>query len=179
MHIIGGKYKKRPLESPKGDQTRPTTSQLREAVFNICQQSIENATFLDLCAGSGAMGLEALSRGARHATFVDSSRTAITCIKKNIATLKVESQTTVYLTDALKALHKFDTTFDIIYLDPPYGLGLSLPILTFLDSHPLLNPGGTLFIEEANLKLPPLTTLTLKSARSIGPAQLFELSLFE
>ncbi len=77
MRIIAGIYKNRNIRTPKGGNTRPTSGMLREAVFNICQASIEKAHFLDLFAGSGAMGLEALSRGAKHAVFVDNHREAI------------------------------------------------------------------------------------------------------
>lgn len=177
MYIISGKYKKRALVAPKSDLVRPTTSQLREAVFNICQLSIEGALFLDLFAGSGAMGLEALSRGAAHATFVESNRQALEVIKKNIHSLGVEKQTTVISLDVLKALEKFaqhTKSFDIIYVDPPYGKSLSEPVLTFLDTHPLLNSDGTLFIEDAGLKELPLTSLRLQSKRSIGRARLLE-----
>lgn len=177
MYIISGKYKKRALVAPKSDLVRPTTSQLREAVFNICQLNIEGARFLDLFAGSGAMGLEALSRGAEHATFVESNRQALEAIKKNIQALGVEKQTTLISLDVFKALEKFaqrEKLFDVIYVDPPYGKGLSEPVLTFLDTHPLLNPDGSLFIEDADLKEPPLTHLRLHSERSIGRARLHE-----
>lgn len=177
MHIIGGKFKRRPLIAPKSEKVRPTTSQLREALFNICQLTIEGARFLDLFAGSGAMGLEALSRGATHATFVDLNRLSIAAIKKNIAALHVESQSRVFLLPALKAaqlLCKQNEVFDLIYADPPYGEGFSQIILEFIDSHPLLAPGGSLFIEDAHLHLPPLHTLKLQDQRTVGRAHLYE-----
>ncbi len=177
MYIIGGKYKKRALVTPKSDLVRPTTSQLRESVFNICQLTIEGAQFLDLFAGSGAMGLEALSRGAQHATFVESNRQAVEAIRRNIQALGVSKQATVITLDVFKALEKFAQhakLFDVIYVDPPYGKGLSEPVLTFLDMHPLLNPDGSLFIEDADLREPPLIHLTLHSKRAIGRARLHE-----
>lgn len=177
LYIIGGKYKKRSLVAPKSDIVRPTTSQVREAVFNICQLSIEGARFLDLFAGSGAMGLEALSRGAVHATFVEQNRVALAAIKQNIQILHVEEQTSVLKQDVFIALQNLadqEKTYDVIYVDPPYGKGLSGPVLTFLDTHPLLTPGSSLFIEDADLKLPYLTHLTLHSERSVGRAHLYE-----
>ena len=180
MHIISGKYKKRVLVAPKSDQVRPTTSQLREAVFNICQLTIEGAYFLDLFAGSGAMGLEALSRGARHATLVDQGRPALVALRHNIVALHVENETSVLGLDVFKALHQLvrqGRCFDVIYVDPPYGAGLSAPVLAYLDAHPLLRPEGSLFIEDADLTPPPLTRLRLHSKRSIGRAHLYEYHL--
>lgn len=177
MHIIGGKYKKHTLTAPKSDSVRPTTSQLRETVFNICQLSIEGAEFLDLFAGSGAMGLEALSRGALHATFVENNRFALAAIKQNIQALHVTEQTSIFNLDVFKTLQKLidqAKTFDVIYADPPYGKGLSGPVLTFLDTHPLLKPTGILFIEDADLTPPPLSHLILHTKRSVGRACLYE-----
>ena len=173
MYIIGGKFKRRALLAPKSDKVRPTTSQLRETLFNICQHSIEGARFLDLFAGSGAMGLEALSRGAAHAVFVDNNRLSLSIIKKNIETLGVERQTSIYGCDALKGLQKLHTQneqFDLIYVDPPYGAGWGRSVLEFLDSHPLLAAGGSLFIEESDLQEPPLTRLKRVDERRVGRA---------
>ena len=92
LRILGGTFRNRLLKSPKGEQTRPTLAVMRKSVFDILQTQIEGAAFLDLYAGSGAMGLEALSRGASHATFVDANRFALSCIEDNICLLKVENQ---------------------------------------------------------------------------------------
>jgi 16S rRNA (guanine966-N2)-methyltransferase len=176
MYIIGGKYKRSPLVVPKGDQVRPTTGQLRETVFNICQGTIQGASFLDLFAGSGAMGLEALSRGAAHATFVENRRTAIQAILHNISHLQVKDQTTLLRLDVLKGLPlltKQGKKFDLIYSDPPYGALLSTPVLTYIDTHGLLTPGGSLLIEDTHLQPPPLQHLTLISQRAVGHATLF------
>lgn len=146
LKIIAGAFKGRPLKAPKGPSTRPTQGMLREAVFNICQNEIEGARFLDLYAGSGAMALEALSRGASQATLVEQNRNAITCIKENIASLGLGSQAHLIPTNAERAmtlLTKQETQFDIIYIDPPYDTPLILEPLI-----PLLAPGGLLFIEE-------------------------------
>jgi 16S rRNA (guanine966-N2)-methyltransferase len=177
MHIIGGRFKKRVLVSPKTERVRPTTSQLREALFNICQLTIEGASFLDLFAGSGAMGLEALSRGAKQVTFVENNRDALAAIKKNIASLQVEEQCTVFSLDIFKALQRLDAQkqrFDLIYADPPYGEGLGTSILEFLDRHPLLATNGSLFIEESLLHPPPLQHLKLRGERKIGNTHLYE-----
>lgn len=180
MHIIGGKFKKRALVTPKTDKVRPTTSQLREALFNICQFNVEDSRFLDLFAGSGAMGLEALSRGAAQVTFIENNRSALAAIKENIASLHVEKESTLLGLDALKALQRLydqGLLFDLIYIDPPYGKGLSAPTLQFIDSHKLLAPGGSLFIEDSSLHIPPLVYLTLKGERRVGHAHLYEFHL--
>ncbi len=146
LRIIAGTFKGRLLKTPKGPSTRPTQGMLREAVFNICQNEIAGAHFLDLYAGSGAMALEALSRGASHATLVESNRQAVTCIKENIAALHAASQTTLIPADATRALailSKQAPQFNIVYLDPPYDKPLDLAPLI-----PLLAPQAIVFIEE-------------------------------
>ena len=154
LRIIGGSFRNRPLQSPKGEKTRPTLAVMRKAVFDILQNQVEGALFLDLFAGSGAMGLEALSRGAEHATFVESDRSALHCIEENIQTLKVELKCSVLRYDcllALKKLAKGKHRFDIVYTDPPYAAAANLlkEILLFFDGNDLLNKGGVLFLEEA------------------------------
>lgn len=181
MHIISGLYRHKRLITPKGEQTRPTSSRLREAVFNICQNFIEGSHFLDLFAGSGAMGLEALSRGAQGITFVDSHKEAIHCIQQNIAAFQAEKNAHVLQGDvfrSLKTLEQRKMTFDIIYADPPYRtldstgkLYYSERLLQELDGSSLLAFDGILFIEEAFLiqqKASPLHHLELKNSRRIG-----------
>lgn len=174
MHIIGGKHKKRRLHAPKSASVRPTSSQLRETVFNICQQDIEDARFLDLFAGSGAMGLEALSRGAAHATFVELGRPSLAAIKRNIELLGEEEQATVILGDVNAQIPLLKGPFDLIYADPPYGKGLGAQVLHTIDKNLLLAENGTLFIEDSFLEEPPLENLILKQKRQIGRATLFE-----
>lgn len=175
LRIIAGKFKGRLLKAPKTNSTRPTQGMLREAIFNICQNEIENARFLDLFAGSGAMGLEALSRGALHTTFVEKNRQAILCIKENIAILKLEKQSTIIPTDASRAveiLAKQAAQFELIYIDPPYEIPFDLkPVV------PLVAESGILFLEERHnpkkahtpIELPGLT---LKDTRRFGIALL-------
>ena len=126
MHIIGGIYRNRTLIAPKGQEVRPTSSRLREALFNICQSYIQDALFLDLFAGSGAMGFEAISRGAKKATLIDLSKDSIRCIEANAASLNVEEQVQILQGDVFKwieRLQKQGVQFDIIYADPPYQIG--------------------------------------------------------
>ncbi len=151
LKILGGEWGGRLLKAPKGKQTRPTTSIMRKAVFDILQPHIHSATFLDLFAGSGAMGIEALSRGAERAIFVDSHREAIRCLKENLALLKIESRSLVIQSDVFKALLKLQemgVQCDVIYADPPYDQSQLYPkILYFLDRTLLLKDKGILFVE--------------------------------
>lgn len=151
LRIIGGEYKGIFLNSPKGAQTRPTSSLLRKAVFDMCQFIIQDANFLDLFAGSGAMGLEALSRGAQQAVFVDEHKLAILCIKENIAKLQVAEYATVLalsVTKALAELTKKKQRFDIIYIDPPYKLATQELFSSILTNVDLWNDDALIFCEE-------------------------------
>ena len=181
MRVIAGHLKNKKILTPKGDSTRPTSSRLRETLFNICQNEIEGCVFLDLFAGSGAMGLEALSRGAKRVTFVDQSKDATRIIHQNIDLMGLKLSSQVIQSDALKALQRLEglgKKFDIIYVDPPYGKEFSALILKYIDDHALLGVSGMLFIEEKKghpLALDELKTLTVKSTRSNGSSMLIQL----
>ncbi|HRW58773.1 MAG TPA: 16S rRNA (guanine(966)-N(2))-methyltransferase RsmD [Chlamydiales bacterium] len=121
MQIIAGKYRGRKIQTLKGDNTRPTLGHIRESVFNILQSEVEDSLFLDLFAGSGAMGIEALSRGAERVVFVEKNRSAIEVILKNLE--KIDDSYKVLKQDwkkALALLEKQNILFDILYVDPPY-----------------------------------------------------------
>ena len=122
MQIGAGKFKSRKLLEPKGLETRPTSHKLRLALFNKIQHTIEGATFLDLFAGVGAMGLEALSRGAKKATFVEKEKSPFLLIKKNAENLGCVQDCRFVLGDAIKFCEKETQGFDIIYADPPYNI---------------------------------------------------------
>jgi len=186
MKIIGGKWGGRTLNAPKGTQTRPTLAITRKAVFDICQFEVANAEVLDLFAGSGAMGIEALSRGASHATFVDKSNEAIRCIRENLQALNAIDSATIIQAEAMSALKKLadrKKTFSLIYIDPPYE---ELPksssraaIITFLDNSSLISTGGLVFIEESApellpSQLPPLQSLAHVNSRSFSKSVLHQ-----
>lgn len=123
MRVIAGKYKGRQLKTVKGLATRPTSDKLKESIFNMIGPFFDGGQCLDLFAGSGSLGIEALSRGLDKATFIDNSAQAIKAIKQNIANIKMEKQCAVYRNDAFRALQIFSKksqTFDLIFLDPPY-----------------------------------------------------------
>jgi len=120
MRVIGGEFRSRRLKSIPGEATRPTPDRLRETLFNILAPRIEGATFVDAYAGTGAVGIEALSRGARHAIFLEKNRRAVETIQENLASLGLAARATVVRGPALSGLG--NRPGDIVFLDPPYDL---------------------------------------------------------
>ncbi len=186
LYIIAGTHKNRRIKTPKNQETRPTTSRLREALFNICQNYIEGVSFLDIFAGSGAMGLEALSRGAKRATFIDCNRECTHCIRENLTLLGMEEKGKILLGDAISLLERLERqreSFDIIYMDPPYETeGLPHKLIEMIDQSRLLLPRGMLFIEESKAALidkKGWLTLNLKSIRQMGRSQLLQFEKYE
>lgn len=180
MYIIGGRHKRQKLYPLKGDQTRPTTGLVREALFNICQQDVEEAVFLDLFSGSGAMGLEALSRGAREVVFMEGHRQALSVLKRNVAKLDKEGICTVLEGDLFRKLPRMQKRFDLIYADPPYNQGEGERVLQMIDSLDLLIEAGRLFIEEASevlLEKTELNHLTFVRKKRFGRSTLFEFGI--
>ena len=132
MRVIAGEFRSRRLKSIPGDATRPTPERLREALFDILAPRIEGATFLDAYAGTGAVGIEALSRGARHAFFLERDRQALETIRENLASLGLERRAMVIAGPVLVTMAR--TAADIVFLDPPYDLereyGAALELLS-------------------------------------------------
>ena len=156
MRVIAGKARRIPLVSPPGDDTRPTTDRIKETLFNILQDDIPGCVFLDLFAGSGGIGIEALSRGAAKAVFVEMNGKAVRCIKENLAKTKLEAQAEVMQTEvsaALKRLAGKDDRFDIIFADPPYRKGWEKKLLELL----------------VETKIPPETLIIIESALDTKP----------
>jgi len=120
MRVIAGEFRSRRLKSLPGLDTRPTPDRLREALFNVLNPLIAGGTFLDAYAGTGSVGIEALSRGARRAMFVEKSRAAVEVIRENLASLGAEDRADVYTSKALPVIERVDA--DIVFLDPPYEL---------------------------------------------------------
>jgi len=177
MRIIGGIYKGRVFSAPKGLFVRPSSSRLRETVFNLCRCFVDESLFLDLFAGSGAMGFEAYSRGARCVTFVDTSSIVQRFLKKTSSELQVKPE--ILKRDVLSCLRFFakkKRAFHIIFADPPYGMGLGQRVLESVDAMPLLCPGGLLFIEEAKehpLDVDSLCHLEFQGDRLFGRTKLW------
>jgi 16S rRNA (guanine966-N2)-methyltransferase len=150
MRVIAGEYKGRKLKSPPSMQVRPTSDRLRETLFNVLAPRISGARFLDLCAGSGAVGIEALSRGASFVTFVDRSRKMCGLVEANLDLCRVpEDQTEVVNTtaeDFLKQSDRSDVAWDIIFFDPPYAHDY-VDVLKVIAEHDRLTTDGLLIAE--------------------------------
>lgn len=149
MRVIAGKARSIQLKAPEGMETRPTTDRIKETLFNMINNNIYDSCFLDLFAGSGGIGIEALSRGARKAYFIESNRKACSVIEANLSKTHLVEDACIINTNALNALSRLssDEKFDIVFMDPPYGKGLEKEILskpTFID---ILNEDALVIVE--------------------------------
>ncbi len=149
MRVIAGTARRLKLKTLEGLETRPTTDRIKETLFNMIADGLFGCTFLDLFAGSGSIGIEALSRGAKRAVFVEKNPRALACVKENLAHTKLAGQAETMQTDALNALARLSgrELFDYIYMDPPYGKGLEKKALAFLADSSLLAEDGVIIIE--------------------------------
>ncbi len=134
MRVITGSARGRRLISPEGFDVRPTTDKVKESIFNIIQFQLAGATVLDLFAGSGQLGIEAISRGADKAVFVDASRKSLDVVKKNIELCRFQSEAEAHLSDSVAYLKSCRHKFDIVFLDPPYHKELCISALENLAS---------------------------------------------
>ena len=152
MRVIAGKARRLPLKTVPGLETRPTTDRIKETLFNILQPKLLDSRFLDLFSGSGAIGIEALSRGAALAVFIEKSPKAVGCIKENLAFTRLQEQARVIKTDVFQGLRQLEgeKPFDCIFMDPPYGKGLERQVFELLQTSSLMNE-KTLVIAEASL----------------------------
>ena len=179
MRIVGGKFKGRTLSAPRGIETRPTSERVREALFNILAHgiedfSIEGARVMDLFAGTGALGLEAISRGARFCQFVDESAEARGIIRRNADELGVVGLAKIWRRDATKlGPCAPQTPFDLVFIDPPYGKGLGTRALQSLVEGQWLSPGAVVVLEESDrADIPEVLPLTKLSTREYGETQI-------
>ena len=147
MRIIAGDYKGRRLETPKDNAVRPTTDKAKEALFSILTNDIWGSRVLDLFAGTGNLGLEALSRGASECVFADQSRDSLRMVRNNIAHCGAEERSRVVSGDYRKVLMSQRRPFDIIFLDPPYNRGMLDGCFQLIAENGLLNEGGTIVAE--------------------------------
>ena len=145
MRVITGIARGRKLQTPSGNDIRPTTDTVKEAVFSIIQFGIEGRAFLDAYAGSGQMGIEALSRGAERAVFLDSSRQAYETVRKNLEATGLSEKAVVRNTDTLSYISGVTERFDIVFIDPPYRTGLLRKTLEKVSG--IMNTGGVIICE--------------------------------
>jgi len=147
MRVITGLYKGRRLIAPKGHEIRPTIERLKESYFNIVHGIVHGSYFLDLCAGTGSMGIEALSRGAKKVTFVEKSHNAVAVIKKNLDICGIRRNFKIIEEDLFKQIPRFGSVgqkFDLIYFDPPYFKELYSKALILIDQTKTLSSEGVL-----------------------------------
>lgn len=147
MRVITGTARGRRLETLSGDDVRPTTDKVKESVFSVIQFQIPDRMFLDLFAGSGQMGIEALSRGAKGAYFLDMRREAVSVIRKNLSATGLEDKAEVRCADSLMFLRSCPVKFDVAFVDPPYKKGLAVRALEDLPS--VMNKSGVIVVETA------------------------------
>lgn len=147
MRIISGLARGTKLYTLEGENTRPTLDRVKEPLFSIIQNNIKNAVVLDLFAGSGALGLEALSRGAQKAIFCDKSYDAIEIIKKNINKTHLEEKSEILCMDYKKCLKNTNERFDLIFIDPPYKQDIAISAVEIILDNKLLAKDGLIIIE--------------------------------
>jgi 16S rRNA (guanine966-N2)-methyltransferase len=158
MRIISGEKKGLPLKAVPGSSTRPTTDKVKESIFNIIGPYFDGGIALDLYAGSGGLGIEALSRGVDKVIFVDQDRKAVSTVKANLSQCDLSAQAEVYRNDAdraIKALIKRDISFSLIFLDPPYAKQKIAAEISILTDHNLLEDDGVIVTEhDVGVRLP-------------------------
>lgn len=164
MRIIAGTLKGRRLKSPIGINTRPTTDRIKESLFNILNPYLAGSYVMDLFAGTGNLGIEALSRGAEKAVFVDNHRSSIRIIKENLELTGFNDKSTILYQEALKAIQDFSLQkekFDIIFMDPPYLKGHILPCMDTIVQEKILALHGLIVVEHDSKEILPEEFKTL------------------
>lgn len=163
MRVIAGKFRSRSLKSLKGLALRPTSGRLRETLFNVLAERVADARFVDAFAGTGAVGIEALSRGAREVIFIENHVPAVALIRKNLRALGIQSLGSVLALDTLRGLQRLvanppaaSSPVDIVYMDPPYAAAQDYRrVLTFLGDAPFLAEGSLVIAEHrSSVELP-------------------------
>lgn len=172
MRIIAGKFRGRPIQAPKGMTTRPTLDRARQAIFNILGP-LDDANVIDVYAGTGAMGIEALSRGARHATFIESDKNAARAIRLNLEKLGVMNQATLVETPVEKSAARLEkrAPFDLVMADPPWDIASEAALVVAELVRPMLAPGARVLLGHRTsepVELPESTGFVLADRRKWG-----------
>ncbi len=175
MRVIGGKFKSRKLKFPRSKAIRPATDRLKETIFDTLGGNLSGLTVLDLYAGMGSIGIEALSRGAEKSTFVDQSPLAIRFIHENLNALGLTAQAEVLKMDSLRSIpylaarQKKPQPFHIIFIDPPYNQGLVKKTLLTISQFDILSPHGVIVIEHTRQEeLPSLKSFVAERTNKYG-----------
>ena len=181
MRIISGTAKGTKLYTLEGNNTRPTLDRVKESLFNIIQNQIKDAIILDLFAGSGALALESLSRGAKYAYLCDNSKTAIQIINKNIIKTRFEEKTKILNKDYKKNIENIKERFDIIFIDPPYELNIGVKSIKLILENHILKEDGIIILETDDdireiKQLEELENITIYDLRKYGRVKLIFLN---
>ncbi|MHB1392034.1 MAG: 16S rRNA (guanine(966)-N(2))-methyltransferase RsmD [Clostridia bacterium] len=150
MRVIAGEFRGRRLDRIEGMDIRPTSDKVKESLFNILGDVVIDSVFLDLFGGTGGIGIEALSRGAKHAVFADADIKSIKVLKGNLEHLNIKDNVEVFNTEystAISKLYMNKKEFDIIFIDPPYSVGLAQNALKEIDKYPILAQSGLIIVE--------------------------------
>ena len=150
MRVIAGEYRGRRLDRIEGMDIRPTADKVKGSLFNILGNAVLDSNFLDLFGGTGGMGIEALSRGAKHVVFIDTNINSIKVLKGNLDKLNIKDNVEVFHTDysaAIVKLYKYNKQFDIIFIDPPYSVGMAQDALEMINKNPILAQSGLIIVE--------------------------------
>jgi 16S rRNA (guanine966-N2)-methyltransferase len=171
MRVIAGKYRSQPIASPKGRDTRPTSDRLRETMFNIIAPQVQDAVFADLFAGTGAVGIEAISRGARQVYFAENSKASLQTLRHNLERLEIRDEATVEPAGTMPLLRRLlhqKATLDLIFLDPPYKDQLAYEtVLRFLAEHSILREDAIVIVEHSRRYSLPSLNIQLQPYRTI------------
>jgi len=153
MRVVSGSARGCKLSSPEGMDTRPTTDRIKETLFNILSPEIYDCSFLDIFSGSGGIGIEALSRGAKKAVFVENSQSAYKVIEANLEKTRLKNKAEIIRADALKAVEMLrakNEKFDIVFMDPPYMKNFAWPVMEAIRDGGLLSKDGIIIVEESS-----------------------------
>lgn len=177
MRIIAGVHRSRKLNTLEGMNTRPMTDRMKESIFNTIGPYFDGGKVLDLFGGSGALSLEAISRGMSEAYIIDIFMDAIKIITENVKVLNEECKVHIYKMDYEQALNKFaDLKFDLIFLDPPYRMNINNEIINFILNHKMLNRGGLIVCQYVRGNMKPVKGLSLRKNYTTGSS---EVSIYE
>ena len=169
MRVIAGKYRSRTLRSLNGQALRPTSDRLRETLFNVLGPTVNGATFADLYAGTGAVGIEAISRGARHVIFAEQHTPAAALIRRNLESLGIGAEAEVLCMNVLRAIERLESKkvhAQFIFLDPPYAANIEYEsALEALGESPLIAPDGRVIVEHLSKRVLPERVGDLELAR--------------
>ena len=153
MRVIAGTARSMPLKTPTGDGTRPTVDRIKETLFNVIQTEVPGAVFADFFSGSGAIGIEALSRGASRAYFIEKAKEPLACIEENLRFTKLYDRAVVLKQDAFAAAASIaEKHLDVIFIDPPYGKGYEERLLSLLRERPCVDAETLFIVEETREK---------------------------